>query len=131
MCVLKFILPLFLQEERLMKFIASISPMLIALTLMAPQAAHAGVGHLDLPANAAIGKSKVVKFSLMNQSGAPLVLKDGDDIIKLKPGKSADVKEPMGSRIVVVDGPMQSHKPGDVIVEVSGTLSGAIVHIGK
>jgi hypothetical protein len=131
-CVfLKFILPLFLQEERLMKSIASISPMLIALTLMAPQAAHAGVGHLDLFANAAIGKSKVVKFSLMNQSGAPLVLKDGDDIIKLKPGKSANVKEPMGSRIVVVDGPMQSHKPGDVIVEVSGTLSGAIVHIGK
>lgn len=105
--------------------------MLIALTLKAPQAAHAGVGHLDLLANAAIGKSKVVKFSLMNESGAPLVLKDGDDIIKLEPGKSADVKEPMGSRIVVVDGPMQSHKPGDVIVEVSGTLSGAIVHIGK
>lgn len=103
-----------------MKSIASISPMLIALTLMAPQAAHA-----------AIGKSKVVKFSLINESGAPLVLKDGDDIIKLEAGKSANVKESVGSRIVVVDGPMQSHKPGDVIVEVIGYLSGSIVHIGK
>jgi hypothetical protein len=112
-----------------MKYIASFSPILIALTLMAPQAAHAKAGHLDLPVNAAIGRSKVVKFSLINESGAPLVLKDGDDIIKLEPGKSIDVKEPMGSRIVVVDGPVRSHKPGDVIVEISGTLSGAIVHI--
>ena len=112
-----------------MKYLASISPIFIALTLMAPQAAHAGVGHLDLPANAAIGRSKVVKLSLINESSAPLVLKDGDDIIKLEPGKSIDVKEPMGSRIVVVNSPAQSHKPGDVIVEISGTLSGAIVHI--
>jgi hypothetical protein len=121
----------FLQEERLMKSIASISSMFIALTMMAPQAAHAGAGHLDLFASAAIVKSKVVKFSLMNDSGAPLVLKDGDDIIRLGPGKSAYVKEPMGSRIVVVDGPIQSQKPGDVVVQVSGTLNGAIVHIGK
>ncbi len=63
---------------------------------MAPQAAHATLGHLDLPANAAIGKSKVVKFSLINESGVPLVLKDGDDIIKLKPGKSTDVKRTDG-----------------------------------
>jgi hypothetical protein len=112
-----------------MKHLASISPIFIALTLMAPQAAHASVGHLDLPANAAIGRSKVVKFSLIDESGAPLLLKDGDDIIKLEPGRSTNVKEPMGSRIVVVNSPVQSHKPGDVIVEVSRTLSGAIVHI--
>ena len=112
-----------------MKYITSISPILIALTLMAPQAAHAKAGHLDLPVNAAIGRSKVVKLSLINESGAPMVLKDGDDIIKLQPGKSIDVKEPIGSRIVVVDNPVHSRKPGDVIVEVSGTLSGAIVHV--
>jgi hypothetical protein len=114
-----------------MKYIASISPIVMALTLMAPQAAHAGVGHLDLLANAAIGRSKEVKFSLIYESGSPMVLKDGDDIIKLQPGKSIDVKEPMGSRIVVVDSPVQSHKPGEVILEVSGTLSGAVVHIKK
>jgi len=112
-----------------MKYIASISPIFIVFTLMAPQAAHAKVGHLDLLANAAIGRSKTVKFSLINESGAQLVLKDGDDIIKLEPGKSIDVKEPMGSHLVVVDSPIQSHKPGDVVVEVSGALSGAIVHI--
>lgn len=44
-----------------MKYIASISPIFIAFTLMAPQAAHAKVGHLDLLANAAIGRSKTVK----------------------------------------------------------------------
>jgi len=111
------------KKKGIMKYIASISPIFIALTLMAPQDAHAKV------ANAAIGRSKAVKFSLINESGAPLVLKDGDDIIKLEPGKSTVVKEPMGSRLVVVDSPIQSRKPGDVIVEVSGALSGAIVHI--
>jgi hypothetical protein len=112
-----------------MKYIASISPIWIALILIAPQAAHAGAGHLDLLENTAVGSSKVVKFSLINELGAPLVLKDGDDIIKLEPGNVTELKEPMGSRVVVVDSPVQSHKPGDVIVEVSGTLSGAIVHI--
>jgi len=112
-----------------MKYIASFSPILIALALIAPQAAQAKAVHLDLPVNAAIGRSKVVKLSLINESGAPMVLKDGDDIIKLEPGKSIEVKEPIGSRIVVVDNPVHSRKPGDVIVQVSGTMSGAIVHI--
>lgn len=110
-----------------MKSIASISPILIALTLMAPRNAHAKAGHFDL-ANVSV-RTKVVKFSLINELGARLLLKDGDDIITLEPGRSTEVKEPMGSRIVVVDSPVQSHKPGDVILEVNETLSGAIVHI--
>jgi hypothetical protein len=112
-----------------MKYIASISPIFIAISLMAPSSAHAHVGHIEPLEKTAFNEVKEVKFVLINESGSPIVLKDGDNIIKLEPGKVTEVKEPMGSRLVVVDGPMDSHKPGDTIVEISGALSGAIVHI--
>lgn len=112
-----------------MKHFASILTALMMLNLVAPRSAHAGAEHIDFLANAVDGKAKKVQFSLIDDSSSTLVLKAGEDIINLRPGESVEVKLPTGIRIVVVESAAQSHKPGDIILETSTTLSGTIVHI--
>lgn len=112
-----------------MKYLASILTALVMLNLIPSRIAHVSEARIDLLENAALVKTKKVRFSLIGDSNSPLVLKAGEDIIKLSPSEPVEVKLPTGTRIVVVDSGTQSHKIGDMIVEISSALSGAIVHI--
>ncbi|HEY6376685.1 MAG TPA: hypothetical protein VIX90_14280, partial [Edaphobacter sp.] len=65
---------------------------------------------------------------LINDSGAPMEVKCGDDIVKLDAGKPVIVKLTTGTR-VVANSTTPLHQTGSLIAEVSDSLNGAILHI--
>lgn len=83
------------------------------------------------PVNAMFGKSKSmksVKLTLVNDSGSPIEIKAGDNVLKLDAGKPLTVNLPEGTRLTA-NTTTPSHEAGSIIAEVSSTLDGATVHI--
>lgn len=64
---------------------------------------------------------KKIKFSLSNETGAPLELKIGDQVTTLKPGEVVPVKLPVGTRITT-NTATANHPAGGLIVEVSDSM---------
>ncbi|WP_213804473.1 hypothetical protein [Granulicella sp. dw_53] len=85
-------------------------------------------GSVNVPVNAMYAKTKLIKFTIKNDSDMPMELSSGDDLIKLEAGKSIPVSLPIGTPVVSKTA-NQYHQVGDVIVVTSNVLSGAIVHI--
>jgi hypothetical protein len=115
------------QQESSMKYFRTIVA-LLALYLVTSSALYATPANLDLRVNAMAHKAKVVRFTLLNDSNSPMELKVGDDILRLEAGKSANVKLPVGAR-VLLNSDTQLHHQGDIVTEVSNSLDGAIVHL--
>ena len=74
------------------------------------------------------GKSKTatVKFSIRNDSGAPMEVKIEDKIMTLDPGKPVDLNLPVGTRIVA-NTATPNHATGSLIEEVSKEHAGATI----
>ncbi len=100
----------------------------ISSSLLVSQAVFAAPTSLRSPVNAMFGKTKTVKLTLINDSGSPMEVKCGDDVIKLDAGKPVTVKLITGTR-VVANSTTPLHQTGSVIAEVSDSLNGAILHI--
>jgi hypothetical protein len=66
-------------------------------------------------------KTKTVKVALRNDSGSPLQLKVGDEIVSLDAGKSVALKLAVGTRIVV-NAATDKHQAGELIAEASTAL---------
>lgn len=64
---------------------------------------------------------KRIKFSLSNDTGAPLELKVGDQVMTLQQGQVVPLKLPVGTRITT-NKATEHHKVGDLIVEVSTSM---------
>jgi hypothetical protein len=111
-----------------MKYFNTIVIALITLYLVTSSTAYAAPADVQLRVNAMFSKTKVVRFTLLNDSNAPMELKVGDNIVRLEAGKSIDVKLPIGAR-VLLNSVTQLHQPGAIVAEASDSLSGAIVHI--
>jgi hypothetical protein len=78
--------------------------------------------------HAFVGKEKVVKFSLRNQGTEPVDLKVGNQTLTLAPGKTMDVKLPVGTRIITASA--TSHTPANTfILDVSSAYTGAVVSV--
>ena len=105
-----------------------VAVVVISSSLLASQAVFAAPTSFHSPINAMFGKTKTVKVTLINDSGAPMEVKCGDDVVKLDAGKPVTLKLTTGTR-VVANSASPLHQPGSLIAEVSDSLSGAILHI--
>ena len=100
----------------------------ISYSLLASQAVFAAPASVHSPVNAMFGKTKTVKLTLVNDSGAPIEVKCGDEVIKLDAGKPVTVKLTTGTRVTATTA-TPLHEPGSLIAQVSDSLSGATLHI--
>lgn len=83
-------------------------------------AAPLGVFHRSATGQPATGK--MIKFSVRNESGGPLVLKAGDQQYTLENGKSVALKLQAGMQIVNVSGtPRQA--AGTIVTTVTDNLN--------
>ena len=95
----------------------------MAASLVSAQAMYAAPAAIHAPVNAIFAKGKFVKFTLRNDSAAPLKLKAGDTELTLLPGKPVDVKLTEGQQIVAVEA-SPNYAAGAVITTVSDQLNG-------
>ncbi len=71
-------------------------------------------------------KSSTVKFSIRNDSGAPMEVKIDDKVMTLDPGKPVNLELPVGTRIVA-NTATTNHPVGSVIEEVVKDHAGATI----
>jgi hypothetical protein len=109
-----------------MKFRNLFAASIVATSLLASPVVHAAA--LNSPVRAMFGKTKTIKLTLMNDSGAPMEVKAGDDVIKLEAGKPVTVSLPDGTR-VVSNTTTDKSQAGTLIAQVSSSLNGATIHI--
>lgn len=83
---------------------------------------------VNSPVSAMFGKTKGVKLTLVNDTGTPMELKAGDDVIKLDSNKPVTVNLPAGTRLLATES-TAGHQAGSVIAEVASSLNGATLHI--
>jgi hypothetical protein len=99
----------------------------VASSLLASPAIYAAPS-VHSPVHAMFGKSKTVKLTLMNDSGSPMEVKAGDEVVKLDAGKPVTLNLAPGTR-VVSNTTTEKQQAGTLIAEVSNSLNGATIHI--
>ncbi len=100
---------------------------LAVASMFASEAVYASTS-VQVPVAAMFGKTKLIKFSLRNDSGGELKVKAGESPMTIEAGKSVDLQLPVGAK-VIADSDTAVHKSGDVIAEVSSNLSGVTVAV--
>ena len=100
---------------------------IVATSLLASPAVYAATS-VHSPVRAMFGKTKNVKLTFLNDTGSPMELKAGEEIIKLEAGKPTTVSVPNGTR-VTSNTATSTHQVGSLITEVNTALNGATIHI--
>lgn len=103
-------------------------PAIAALVLTASPAVYASPVSLTLPVHAIVAKIKNVSVSFKNDSGAPLELQAGDNVIKLNAGQTMKVQLPAGTK-VLANTATAKLASGAVVAEVASYLDGATISI--
>ncbi len=80
------------------------------------------------PVQAMFERTKMVSFSVRNDTGAPLELKVGESAMTIAAGKTVPMKLAVGTRIYA-SADTARYKSGELLVEVTGQLSEATVGI--
>ena len=96
--------------------------------LSTPAAIYAAPARSDVPAHTMFAKTKTVKVSVRNDSGSPVELKVGDQVMSLNAGKTLALKLPIGTRILM-NASTPSHQAGELLAEASNGLDNAILAI--
>lgn len=107
------------------KFVAA--AVVVASSLLASPAVYAATS-VNSPVLAMFGKSKTIKLTFLNDTGSPMEVKAGEEIIKLESGKPTVVNLAPGTRIVSATA-TEKHEAGSLIAEVTSQLNGATIHI--
>ncbi|HMG03053.1 MAG TPA: hypothetical protein VK596_07960 [Edaphobacter sp.] len=107
------------------KFVAA--TIVAASSLLASPAVYAATS-VHSPVLAMFGKTKTIKLTFLNDSGSPMEVKAGEEIIKLEAGKPTVVNLTPGTRVVSTTATSQ-REAGSLIAEVTSSLNGAIIHI--
>jgi hypothetical protein len=102
--------------------------MVMAASLVSAQAVYAAPTAVRVPVNAIYSNVKMVKFTLRNDSSAPLKVKVGDNEMTLQPGAPVSVSLSVGQQIVAVE-TTAANKAGDVLATAIVGLSGATVSV--
>ncbi|HTH54298.1 MAG TPA: hypothetical protein VL495_10125 [Edaphobacter sp.] len=110
-----------------MKFRHLIAVTAVASSLLASPVVYAATA-VHSPVHAMFGKTKTVKFTIQNDTNAPMEVKAGEEVIKLEAGKATPVDLAPGTRIVSTTA-TATHQAGTLIAEVSNQLNGATIHI--
>ncbi len=101
---------------------------LVASSLVSTQAVHAAPLTLPSTVHAMFAKTKLVSFSLRNDSAAPLKIMAGDSAMTIDAGKTLAMKLPAGTSVTAVEA-TSTLSAGAVITQVTGELSGATIAI--
>jgi hypothetical protein len=101
---------------------------IVATSLLSAPAVYAAPASISSPIHAMFSKTKMVKLSLRNDSGAAMDVKVGDKIMTLAPGKPVDLSLPVGTRIVA-NTATPNHEVGSLIEEVVSEHNGATISI--
>jgi len=105
-----------------MKLSSAVAVVVAIAGLAVSAPVYAASTNINVPAHAMFSKSKVVKLSVRNDSGAPIELKVGDQVMPLDPGKTVALKVPVGTR-VVLNNSIPKHEAGEVIAEASTAVA--------
>ncbi len=100
----------------------------VILGLGAAPVVYAATSNIPTPGHAMVAKTKTVKVALRNDSGSPLQLKVGDQMVSLAAGKSVSLKLAVGTRIVV-NAATDKHPAGELLAEVSTSLDNTTLAI--
>lgn len=101
---------------------------LIAVTVALPAQAVFASSTPERTTVAYTGNQKMIKLSVRNTSSTPLDLKLGDQTVTIAPGKTMDLKLPVGTRITTAS--ETPHTPaGTFILEVTPANSNSTVSI--
>jgi len=105
-----------------MKLRIAAATFLAAIFFAAVPASFAAVASSYSPVHAMyFHGDKKIKFSVKNETGAPLELKVGDQVMTLQSGQAVPLKLPLGTR-VTTNTATEHHKVGDLIVEVNSSM---------
>ncbi len=96
--------------------------------LSASSVLHAAPLAAAVPVHAMFAKTKMVKFTLRNDSGQPLELKVGENLMTLDAGKTVELKIPVGTR-VVANAATATHPAGSLLAEASPELDSVTIGI--
>lgn len=115
-----------------MKRTTLIASAVVATSLFLSQAAvssaYAATASVHGPIHAMFSKTKIVSLSLRNDSGTPIELKVGEDVMTLAIGKTVDLKLAVGTRILSTQ-QTPKHAANSLITQVSTDLNGATIAI--
>lgn len=102
---------------------------IFVLTSLFPcKAVFAAPTPLPMPLHALFSKSKLVSFTVRNDSSTALKLKAGDSMVTIEAGKTLAVKLPTGATITTEE-PTATHAAGTVIAKVTNDLNGATINV--
>lgn len=105
----------------------TLSSLTIALaSIVSSSSLYAAPPHIAVPVHAMFAKDKLVKFSLRNDSTAPLTLKVGSDTMTLDAGKTKTLELPVGTRIVRQTA-TDTDGAGTLVTQVSKELGGTTI----
>ena len=102
--------------------------MVMAAVLVSTQAVYAAPTAVHTPVNAIYSNVKMVKFTLRNDSSAPLKLKVGDAEMTLEPGKPVNVQLAVGQQIVAEE-TTATNRAGAVLATAMAELNGATISV--
>jgi hypothetical protein len=105
-----------------------IATSMAAVCTLSSPALHASPASDLHPVHTFFGKAKNVQLSLRNATSSDIELRAGDTVMKLAAGKTMSVNLPAGTR-VTTNKATAAHPVGDLLFEVSPSLSGATVAI--
>jgi hypothetical protein len=113
-----------------MKGLNRLTIAIVAAFLLAAPAVYAAPANISSPLHAMFGKTKTstVKLNLRNDSGSPMEVKVGDQVMTLDPGKPVALNLEVGTRIVA-NSATPNHAAGSLIEEVVKDHNGATIII--
>ncbi len=93
--------------------------MALVASLFASEAVYAQPASFHAPVNAMFSHVKTVSFSMRNDSKESIKVKAGDMEMTLDPGKSHDLKLPVGEKVVAVE--TSTNYPAGTVLAVANT----------
>jgi len=101
-----------------------VATMVFGAALMSSGAVYAEPAGIPTPVHAAVSNSKMVKFTVRNDSKEPITVKAGDSEMTFAPGKSTSVKLAVGTQLVAQNAG-STFAAGSILTVVSSTLDSA------
>jgi hypothetical protein len=111
-----------------MRIRLAVAAAVAVVCLSVSPAVYAASSDTQPPVHAMFDKGKTVKLALRNDSGSPLELKVGDQVVSIAQGKTVSIKAQVGARILV-NAATPKHQAGELLAEVSTALDNTTLTI--
>jgi hypothetical protein len=109
-----------------MDFRNLVTAMVLGASMLTGEGMYASPVAVRVPVDAMFGNVKTVKFSLHNNTADVVKVKVGDTERTLAPGKTVDLKLPVGAK-VVAETESKNYHVGDVVATATQDLTYATV----